>query len=246
MEKIDAVRAWVPVGAQVFAIALLFWVMNTLTSGDAGSPMNPEMGKVKDNFFIIQSCALIIAVVGVLVAIFVVPYVPKKSSIPLPFSSNRSPITFSPSQLLITLMIWLMGLADVVVLMLAVIQQGGLSRSVFVPMFFLIPTVVILLEHDHIRNMKNRGSVLFFAVLLPASIGVALYAAYTVSMESMTQYNFLDVYNVNVVNISQVIGPQPLEDALFLVSLFSLIVPVAEIVIIRKYGRDDQVGNVDT
>ena len=125
-----------------------------------------------------------------------------------------------------------MGLANIAILTLAVIQQGGLSKSVFVPMFFLIPTVVILLEHDRLKQM-HFGKVSLCIVLLLGSIIVALHQAYTVSMEGMTQYNFLS-FNVNVVNISQVIGPQPLEDALFLVSLFSLIVPVAEIAIIRN------------
>ncbi len=216
MNPSDTWKKGLAVGAQFFAVGLLVVVMLILTSEETGNPVTPAMSAVHKNFLIILFLAFVVWVVGMIAAYCI-----------------------QQSQLII----WGMGVADVVILMLAVIQQGGLSKSVFVPMFFLIPTVLILLEHDNLKQMyRGKASLCIALIIVP--IGAALHQAYTVSMEGMTQYNFLYVYNVNVVNISQVIGWRPLENALFLVSLFSLLVPVAEILMVRMRGSQDE--TVDT
>ena len=131
--------------------------------------------------------------------------------------------------------IWLMAVVDVVILTSAVIQQGGLSKSVFVPMYFLIPTVVILLEHDDLRDMTPFSVWLWIALLI-VPIVMALYFTSTVSTYQLKEFAALGI-GLKVLSLGGVVQPKSLERALVVVSSYSLLVPILEIKMIRTYYK---------
>ena len=137
-----------------------------------------------------------------------------------------------PSARGILIMIWFMAISDVAILTLAVIQQGGLSRSIFVPIFFLIPTVVILLTHDDFKSMRLPVCVGCGFILL-APIVWGLYISSSISANAVSEYEIFH-FQLKIVNIHDAVQKESVENALYWVSFYSLIVPVLEIIMLRQ------------
>ena len=84
----------------------------------------------------------------------------------------------------VDILLWAFVGVDLIVLLFTVCQQGGLSRSMFVPVFFLIPAAYIAV----VRESKISTTYYMLAV-----IGVCVFISFWVSHYRASHSNFTEL-----------------------------------------------------
>lgn len=114
-------------------------------------------------------------------------------------------------------MLWGFIFLDLVALLFVVCQQGGLSRSMFLPVFFLIPAAYITVDQPSILEMS----------FLLTIIGLCLLISYYISRDKVTELRF-PFFTVRVTNFST-LHHKGYNWAFLIVSIISLLTPALQL-----------------
>lgn len=122
---------------------------------------------------------------------------------------------------------------DLVLLLLLVCQEGGLCRSMFLPVFFLIPTAYLIAERREIRYRPRRVIVLLFIVsCICKSYTVARqHLPYSISPDMTPVARGLVTFwkwSVEITDFSALAHPY-YDRAIFYASLISAFIPIIQI-----------------
>lgn len=135
---------------------------------------------------------------------------------------------------------------DIVLLLLLVYQQGGLCRSMFLPVFFLIPTAYIIVERRETKYRWRRLVILFIitgcicssyhvAVTLPPS-EVSTNAGPADVGPARGAISFLAWSLPDVTDFSS-LSHAEYDKAIFRASLISAFVPIIQLLIVMFMAR---------
>lgn len=119
-----------------------------------------------------------------------------------------------------TVRIFLYG--DILLLAILVCKQGGLSKSVFFPLFLMIPVAHGLVERDDKLNRVIWGAIV---------IAVAMALCYLVSIGRLRGFSVTDYSTLT---------PERFALALLIVALISLAIPIFQTKIIEKWPADGE------
>ncbi len=117
----------------------------------------------------------------------------------------------------VNVFLWSFILLDLASLLFVVCQQGGLSRSMFLPVFFLIPTAYMAIDHPNIYKM---------CVLLVA-LGLCVLISYFVSRNNVTVLQF-PFFSVRVTDFSM-LHHKGYNFSFLIVSVISLLTPALQL-----------------
>jgi hypothetical protein len=106
---------------------------------------------------------------------------------------------------------------DILLLTILVCKQGGLSKSVFFPLFLMIPVAHRLVERDDKLDRVIWGAIV---------IGVAMVLCYFVSIGRLGGFSVTDYSTLT---------PKRFALALVIVALISLAIPIFQTKIIEKW-----------
>ena len=118
-------------------------------------------------------------------------------------------------------LLWAFVIVDLIVLLFTVSQQGGLSRSMFVPVFFLIPAAYLAV----VRESKISTTYYLLAV-----IGVCVFISFWVSHYRASHSNFteLPLLSVKITDFYR-LDPDGYNWAFFIVCGVSLLIPALQL-----------------
>jgi len=124
--------------------------------------------------------------------------------------------------------IWTYVIVDIVVVLFLVCQEGGLCRSIFVPLFFLIPIALMIVEpHDKLKRVYIVLFVLIMCILI--SYMVSRY----VGVPAESKVERLPLFggrSLAVTYFSELAHPG-YDVSVFIVSLISVVIPL-----FQKFG----------
>lgn len=132
---------------------------------------------------------------------------------------------------------------DLLLLLLLVKQEGGLCRSMFLPVFFLIPTAYLIVERRENRYRWRRLLVLL------AIVG-CICSSYRISKQHRPPENSANLHVAGSVLIFwhpkqitdfEALAHRQYDDAIFAASLVSAFIPIFQIIVLmaRDRLRDD-------
>lgn len=130
---------------------------------------------------------------------------------------------------------------DLVILLRLVCQQGGLCRSMFLPVFFLIPTAYMIVER---REPKLHFRIRRMLVLM--AIVACICMSYHVSLELMPSDSSAGQPVVGTVHLLgwskevtdfSTLAHRSYDKALFVASMISAFVPIVQLIIIATVDR---------
>jgi hypothetical protein len=131
----------------------------------------------------------------------------------------------------VSVILWLFVLVDLVGLLFLVCQEQGLTKSMFVPAFFLIPAAYMAVEEPQ-RIARTY--------LLMGMLSVCIVVSYLVSREAadnpMYVLPLLDVQTTDFTSVAQ-----EHNTALLIVSIASVVIPTLQVNYIK--GRASQNGH---
>jgi hypothetical protein len=131
----------------------------------------------------------------------------------------------------VDVMIFALFLIDICVHTFLVCQEGGLVRSMFLPVFFLIPIAYTLVE----RAERMRRLVWVFAITV-----LSMCICYRVSsLVTTIQLRKLPLSQIPITDFSLSAVPGNYDRALLITSLASLIIPTMQIKIIQFLRRKE-------
>lgn len=135
---------------------------------------------------------------------------------------------------------------DIVLLLLLVYQQGGLCRSMFLPVFFLIPTAYIIVER---KERKYRWRRLLILVIITACICSSYHVAVTLPPSTVGTdagpaevgpaqgaISFLAWSLPDVTDFSS-LSHAEYDKAIFRASLISAFVPIIQLLLVMFMAR---------
>jgi len=175
---------------------LLIWFISYFLSTDPSSPYSSQISSIKQAMENALLLVFIVTCVGVILYCW---------------HFKRKPDAVEKR------LFWLaIGFAfiDLIGLELAVISQGGLSHTVLIPLFFLVPTFVILLRLPNVGNACP--------ILLIAFVALLVVTAFVIS-----HWEFQEVIGLQINPLSTV-AKSEFNVALLIASLYSLLIPIAE------------------
>jgi|ERR1044071_663292 hypothetical protein len=121
---------------------------------------------------------------------------------------------------------------DIPLLTILVCLQGGLTKSIFFPLFFLIPVAHYAVEQRGKRHRVLWG-VEAIAVCMIISYAVSYFMA-SFKMQSLFGLSFLRITDFSA------LAPERYALAVLIVSLISLFIPVLQMRIIRFSPKKDK------
>ncbi len=114
--------------------------------------------------------------------------------------------------------LWWFLVADIIALLFVVCQQGGLSRSAFLPIYFLIPAAYLAVSIKD-ASMYSIGILLIL-------ITMCLFISYLVSHKKMSELRFLSL-RLSVTDFST-LHHKGYNRSFLIVSVVSLVIPALQ------------------
>jgi hypothetical protein len=127
-------------------------------------------------------------------------------------------------------MILTLFLTDICMHTFLVCQQGGLNRSMFLPVFFLLPMAYTLVER---REGKRRLLCVFSITII--SVIISYLVSWWVTSRGLTA---LPVIRIPITRFSDW-SPRSFTNALLITSLASLLIPIMQMEIIQLSKRKE-------
>jgi hypothetical protein len=197
-------RFWAAIAAQGLAVMLLFLIGFIFEIGyTSAKPISVESG-LQYIWFI-----AFLILIGLVVGFF------------LGFAPAHRCGSFEHPCVDKTVMVFLY--CDIPLLTFLVCIQGGLSKSMFFPLFFLIPVAHKVVERDDRLDRVIRGTIAI-------GVGMLLCCVVSISVAYGVKNPFSKVLSVTDYST---LTPARFAFALFLVSLISLLIPILQMKIIR-------------
>lgn len=121
----------------------------------------------------------------------------------------------------VSTILWSFILLNLACLLFVVCQQGGLSRSMFIPVFFLIPAAYMAVDQPSVKKM----------FILLGAIGLCILISYCISRNNVTELHFF-LFSVKVTDFS-ILHHKGYNLAFFIISVVSLITPALQLGYLR-------------
>jgi len=197
-------RFWATIAAQLGGVLVLFFIGIIFFVGDFSHRKDVELGV--QWIFVIAFLVFIGLIIGALRAFF---WAHKCGGFDHP-CVDKTIETFL--------------IVDIPLLTILVCQQGGLSRSIFFSLFFLIPVAHLAVEQEGKRIRVLKGLL---------AIAISMVITFIVSFS--VSYGFNNLFGIDFLTVTDFTSSTPKRFAagVLIVSLITLLIPILQMKIIR-------------
>jgi hypothetical protein len=206
-------RFWATIAAQVAGMLLLFFIGTIFEIfSDPTAPERPAIAGGMHAIFIIAFCVLIGLILGVCLS--------------YKFAGKCQGVKhFYDHHPCVDKMLGTFLIVDIPLLTLLVCLQGGLTRSIFFPLFFLIPVA-----HYTVEQRSKRHRVLWGVIAIAACMILSYFVSFFMAARNMQ--NLFGLSFLRITDFSN-LARERYALAVLIVSLISLFIPVIQMRIIR-------------